>query len=103
MVRKLAVILFVGLLFAALLPSYCTAQYYGPGYYYPPGYQAPLYHGLHAAPRGPVPLPPSVYRLAPNPYTIWRWDQHNRYEDYQQLLRSPLDRESALDYMLRTF
>ncbi|MGO9568436.1 MAG: hypothetical protein ACLP5H_12930 [Desulfomonilaceae bacterium] len=103
MIRKLAIILLLSTLFAASIQSYCSAQYYGPGYYYPPSTPPPAYYNPYVVPHGPLPLPPSYYRVAPNPYTFWRWDQQNRYADYQKLLRSPLNKESDLDYMLRTY
>ena len=34
MFRTLAIVLFLSTLFAASIPSYCSAQYDGPGYYY---------------------------------------------------------------------
>jgi hypothetical protein len=104
MIRKFAIILFLSTLFAASIPSYCAAQYYyGTGYYYQPSAPPPAYYNPYVVPQGPIPLPPSYYRVAPNPYTFWRWSQQNRYSDYQKLLRSPLDKESDLDYMLRTY
>jgi hypothetical protein len=104
MIRKLAVILFLGTLLATLFPPFCVAQYYGPGYYYyPPSTPPPYYYNPYVVPQGPLPLPPFYYRVAPNPYTFRKWNRENRYSDYQWLLRSPLDRESDLDYMLRTF
>jgi hypothetical protein len=106
MIRKLAIILFLSTLLAGLFPPLCISQYYGPGYYYyPPSMPPPPYYpNQYVVPQGgPIPLPPSYYRVAPNPYTFWKWSQQNRYSDYQNLLRSPLDPESDLDYMLRTY
>jgi hypothetical protein len=104
MIRKFAILLLLSTLFAASIPSYCSAQYYyGPGYYYEPSAPPPAYYNPYVVPQGPIPLPPSYYRVAPNPYTYWRWSQQNRYSDYQKLLRSPLNKESDLDYMLRTY
>jgi hypothetical protein len=104
MIRYLAIIMFLSTLLAASIPSYCSAQYYyGPGYYYEPSAPPPAYYNPYAVPQGPIPLPPSYYRVAPNPYTYWRWSQQNRFSDYQKLLRSPLNKESDLDYMLRTY
>ncbi len=103
-IKNLSIILFFSVLLAALIPTYCIAQYYGPGYYYyPPPAPSPYYYNPYSVPQGPLPLPPFYYRVAPNPYTFRKWNQENRYSDYQQLLRSPLDPESDLDYMLRTF
>ncbi len=101
-IKNLSIILFFSVLLAALIPTYCIAQYYGPGYYYYP--PPPYYSNQYVVPQGgPIPLPPSYYRIAPNPYTYWKWSQENRYSDYQWLMRSPLDPETDLDYMLRTF
>jgi hypothetical protein len=103
-VRKLAIILFFSILFAASVPTHCIAQYYGPGYYYyQPSTPPPYYYNPYVVPQGPIPLPPAYYRVAPNPYTFRKWNRENRYSDYQNLMRSPLDRETDLDYMLRTF
>jgi hypothetical protein len=103
MFRTLAIVLFLSTLIAASIPSYSSAQYYGPGYYYQQSAPPPAYYNPYVVPQGPIPLPPSYYRVAPNPYTYWRWSQQNRYSDYQKLLRSPLNKESDLDYMLRTY
>jgi hypothetical protein len=104
MIRKFSVILFLITLLAASFPGLGIAQYYGPGYYYyPPPSPSPYYYNSYSVPQGPLPLPPFYYRIAPNPYTFRKWNRENRYSDYQQLLRSPLDPESDLSYMLRTF
>jgi hypothetical protein len=103
MIMRLSAILLVGALFAVSVPSHCMGQYYGPGYYYPPSGPPPTYYNPYVVPQGPVPLPPFYYRVAPNPYTFRMWDRQNRFSDYQKLLRSPLNKESDLDYMLRTY
>jgi hypothetical protein len=81
------------------------AQFYG-YYYYPPYYPPsppPSFYNPYASP-APVGAPnPYQYRLAPSPKTYWRWNQYNRMSDYEQILRSPLNPESDLSYLLRTF
>ncbi|GEM_PF-5567612 len=47
--------------------------------------------------------PPLIYRPAPGPQVIKRWEAYRRWLEYDHLQRSPLDRENTLDYMLRTF
>ncbi|HMK36383.1 MAG TPA: hypothetical protein VK463_15020 [Desulfomonilaceae bacterium] len=85
--------------------SPCSAQYYG-YYYYPPYYPAtppPSYYNPYASP-APVGQPyVSQYRLAPSPQIYWRWNQQNRMSDAEQVFRSPVNPESDLDYLLRTF
>lgn len=79
------------------LPS-ATAQYYG---YYP--YPHPPSMPYYSRYQVPYEGGPFFYRLAPNPRLYWKWNQQNRMSDYDQLLPNPLNPESALDYMLRTF
>ena len=78
--------------------SPAAAQYYSSyPYYYAP-----------YPPRAVPPFPrstqnPTFYRLVPTPELIWKWDQNNRWLDFQNLQRSPSYPESVLEYMLRTF
>ncbi len=74
----------------AFVPS-VNAQYYGYGYgnYYP-----------QAAPQVGNPY---YYYMRPDPHTQWMWNRQNREADYEALIRSPRDRETELEYMLRTF
>jgi hypothetical protein len=70
-------------------------QYYGywygaPGYPVPAPQQAPAPNALY-------------YRLAPNPLLFRQWDNQIRIWDFQELQRSPLNPESPLDYLMRTF
>jgi len=86
------------ILIAVIVSSLSAAQYYN-GY---PYYYAPY------PPRSAASFPesaqnPNYYRLVPSPELVWRWDQHIRWLDFQNQLRSPSDPEGALDYMLRTF
>ncbi|MDQ7785549.1 MAG: hypothetical protein RDU20_21890 [Desulfomonilaceae bacterium] len=84
-----------------LVPSWGAAQYYG---YYSPYFTAPP---PPAPPPGAVgghsPKRTMYYRMAPDPLLYWKWSQYNAYRDYQQFHRSPLNPESDLSYMLRTF
>ena len=83
-----------------VIPSWGVAQYYG---YYSPYFTAPP----------PQPAPPQVggqppkrtlyYRMAPDPLLLWKWNRYNAYQDFQMFQRSPLNPESDLSYMLRTF
>lgn len=79
-------------------------SYYYPYYYAPPGYYPP------PATKQSRPVTPNYFRMTPDPYQAWRWDRHNRWEDYQHSLWSPrpegesrLNPETDLSYMLRTF
>jgi hypothetical protein len=84
------------LVFAA---SICEAQY--GYYYYYPGYGT--YYSPYPLIGPALPANPQQYRIGPNPRVYRRWNSMNRYEDYQQHLRSPLNPESTIDYMMRTF
>jgi len=53
--------------------------------------------------RGPYAPPPVHYRLRSTPQTYRAWQKKNYWDDFENLLRSPLYRESDLEYMLRTF
>jgi hypothetical protein len=98
-----------------LVPLACWAQYpyYGYGSYYPQGYSpppvyqqpAPPYAYPQPGPPGQAVAPPTALyqRWQPDPSLWRRWDQHNRMSDFFEIQRSPLNRESDLDYMLRTF
>jgi hypothetical protein len=46
---------------------------------------------------------PLYYRLRTNPRVYRAWQEKNYFEDFENTLRSPLNRESDLDYLLRTF
>jgi len=77
-----------------------SAQYYSyyyPYYYAPPGYYPP------SPTKQAKPVTPYYFRMMPDPYQSWRWDRKNRWDDYQQSMRNPLNPESDLSYMLRTF
>jgi len=84
---------------AGYLPVEAQYYSYSPGYYVavpPQYYNSP-------APRPAGPGTTFFYRLAPNPKIYKQWNQHNRYNDFQESLRSPFNPESDLSYMLRTF
>jgi hypothetical protein len=85
-----------------LTAAFCEAEY-GYYYYYPGygGYYTPYPYFGRALPSNP-----QQFRIGPNPGKYRRWDQMNRYEDFQRFQQSPLDRlnpEPPLDYMMRTF
>jgi len=98
--KKLMFIAVLGCAFVFAQYSEAPAQYYSyyyPYYYAPPGYYPP------PPTKQSAPVTPYYFRMMPDPYQSWRWDRKNRWEDYQQSIRSPLNRESDLEYMLRTF
>jgi hypothetical protein len=95
----LAIIAAVGLLLVSEA-QVAQAQYYG--YYYSPP-QTPQQPPMSAYQRGQAPLNPRLRFMVPNPRVFRQWDRENRMSDYDQLIRSPLNPESSLDYMLRTF
>ena len=100
LMKKILFLFIVACAFTATLYDSASAQYYSyyyPYYYAPPGYQPP------PPVKQSKPPAPYYFRMMPDPYQSWRWDRKNRWEDYQQSLRSPLNPESDLDYMLRTF
>jgi hypothetical protein len=109
--RNLFGIVLVAVLIFALTQSVCNAQQYYPywGYgnyysYYPNNAYGPPPQPAPYANRGPVVRPnPYQYRMAPNPYVYWQWNRHNRFENFEVEQRSPLNPESELDYLLRTF
>ena len=83
----------------AVAPSVSWAQYYGYPYYYYPNTPPPA----PAYQQNQVPGNPFLYRLAPNPRVFRQWNDQIRIWDFQEYQRSPLNPESPLDYMLRTF
>ncbi|MGC8659358.1 MAG: hypothetical protein ACP5U1_09815 [Desulfomonilaceae bacterium] len=100
MKKKLLVLAFSVCAFMISQDDNAMAQYYSyyyPQYYAPPGYYPP------PPTRQSQPVSPYYFRMTPDPYQMWRWDRHNRWEDYEQSLRSPLNPETDLSYMLRTF
>jgi hypothetical protein len=67
---------------------------YGPSAMPPYGY----YPGgamVRVAPRGPLPYPASPF--------FYKWEDHKRWLEWDQTIRSPLNPESDLDYMMRSF
>lgn len=96
--KRLSAFLAAAALVLMVMPTVCAAQY--SGYYYYPYYYAP--------PPQPPPQPRAqpgtlYYHLTPDPQLYWKWGVNNRIWDFQQLNRSPLNPESDLEYMLRTF
>ena len=81
-----------------IVPSFCFGQYYGYRYFYNPNIPpAPAYQPNQA------PGNPFLYRLAPDPRVYRQWSDQIRIWDFQEYQRSPLNPESPLDYLLRTF
>ncbi|MDA8408376.1 MAG: hypothetical protein M0T73_16160 [Deltaproteobacteria bacterium] len=107
MKKKLLLVVAVACALAILQIRGVSAQYYSyyyPYYYAPPGYYPP------PPTKQSRPVTPNYFRMTPDPYQAWRWDRHNRWEDYQHSLWSPrpqgesrLNPETDLSYMLRTF
>jgi hypothetical protein len=85
---------------AALFPTVCPAQYYRstPRYYGPP-----LRSDIPRAPRIPGRITPWSISVAPSPELLRKWERHRRWLDFQQMIRSPQNPESTIDYMFRTF
>ncbi len=91
--------------------TYYYHQYMTPGYYYP--FAGGQVHGPRPtsansrAVRRPVqrrPASPSLYyRMTPRPNQLRKWAVHRKWLERQQWNRSPLNPESTLDYMMRTF
>jgi hypothetical protein len=94
-------ILFLTVLTLALAASLCEAQYYGYNYYYP-GYNAPPlhYYQQYAGPNG---YPNPLYRLHTPPRVFRNLNSYSRMLEQEALERSPVNRESSLEYLLRTF
>ena len=82
------------------VPSPAAGQYYRGNnpYGYPP-----YYYNRPPGPQARMPLNPYYYYFFPDPKAAQRWRRHRLWLEYQNQFRSPLNPESALDYMLRTF
>jgi hypothetical protein len=80
--------------------SIAKAQNYG--YYYYPGYSPPPtnYYQQYAGPYG---YPSPLYRLHTPPRVFRKLNSYSRMLEQEALERSPLNRESSLEYLLRTF
>jgi hypothetical protein len=97
--RNLLIAIAVSVALAAVMaPSVSWAQYYWYPYYYYPNTPLPAAYPPNRAPGNPY-----LYRLAPNPQVYRQWDRQIRIWDFQQYQRSPLNPESPLDYLLRTY
>lgn len=81
-------------------PTVSNGQYYGYYQYYYPQQLPPPPSYYYGNPQG---IQQYYKRWTPNKNMYRGWDYHNRMEDYQKSIRSPLNPESDLDYMLRTF
>lgn len=81
------------------VPAASTAQYYG--------YPAPPPYVLQPAPAAPPVTGwyyPYLQRSMSNyPQMIRKWQQERWWLDMEHLQRNPLNPESTLDYMMRTF
>jgi hypothetical protein len=98
--RLLHTVLIALLLKVFIAQTACAQYYYN---YYPDNYGSGTVQPRYVPPREQTPSLPFRYRLTPNPKLYWKWNQYNRFSEYQNLLRSPLNPESDLDYLLRTF
>jgi hypothetical protein len=99
MKKYTAIALVAAALLIAGLAGTSQAQYYGYWYNYAPGYDVP-------APRPSAPATssnPLLYRMVPDPLVFRRWDNQIRIWDFLELQRSPLNQETTLEYMMRTF
>jgi hypothetical protein len=47
--------------------------------------------------------PPATPYRATAPSFYYKWEDHKRWLDWDQTIRSPLNPESDLDYMMRSF
>ncbi len=77
-------------------PLPCPGQYYL--HYQPQGGQL-----QYTAQSDAQHLPYFQRYLNTDPKLIRRWNEHRRWLERDQLLRSPLNPESTLDYLLRTY
>jgi len=99
MSRNTAIALLVATLLVAAVAGTSQAQYYGYWYNYAPGYTVPApQQGSTASPANPL-----RYRMAPDPVLFRRWDNQIRIWDFLELQRGPLNQETTLDYLMRTF
>jgi hypothetical protein len=94
--KKMLLIIALALL---LVPSLAAAQYAGYGYYYPE-YSTPQYYRQYAGPRG---YPDQFYYRQMPPRVYRNWNHYNRMADQEALERSPLNPESSLQYLFRSF
>ncbi|MEI8183180.1 MAG: hypothetical protein WCG29_10800 [Desulfomonile sp.] len=99
--KQLLRTILIALLLTAVGIQTSAAQYYYN--YYPHNYGSGTVHPGYAPARGRAPAIPFRYRLTPKPGVYWKWNQYNRFSEYQNFLRSPLNPESDLDYLMRTF
>jgi hypothetical protein len=83
------------------VPSPVAAQY--PRGYNPYSYPQYYYYNAPPGPRPRLPFNPYYYYFFPDPKAAERWRRHRQWLEYQNQFRSPLNPESTLDYMLRTF
>ena len=100
--KRTLILTAVILAFAAvvLCPTISPAQVYqtAPPYCAPPS-------GV-AIPRVPLIsrwITPWNLSKAASPEQIRKWAEYRRWLDFQQTIRSPLNPENPIDYMLRTF
>jgi len=98
MKNLLVVIAVSAALAVAIVPGDSWAQYYGYQYYYYPNTPPPAAYQPSQGGGNPF-----LYRLAPNPRVYQKWNQQIRIWDFQEYQRSPLNPESPLDYLLRTY
>jgi hypothetical protein len=84
----------------ALSQNYGSPMYYYPYYYY---YQPEGTPQQGQQLQRPGKATPYYYYLVPSPHVYKKWNRQNRWSDFQQLQRSPLNPETDLEYMLRTF
>ncbi|MFH1114496.1 MAG: hypothetical protein V1792_11290 [Pseudomonadota bacterium] len=99
--KNIVVAALVAGLIVVVLPCPGGAQYYG---YSSPYFTAPRPPQAPAGAEGvQAPRRPLYYRMGPSPLLYWKWNQYNAYQDFQKFQRSPLNPESDLSYMLRTF
>lgn len=99
MTRNRTIALVIATLLVAAFAGTSQAQYYGYWYNYAPGYNAPPPQQRNTA----SPPDPLLYRMAPNPQLFRQWDHQIRIWDFLELQRGPLNQETTLDYMMRTF
>ncbi len=97
--RQMKKMLMIAVLSILLVPSLAAAQYGGYGYYYPE-YGSPLYFRHYAGPRA---YGEQYYYWRTPPKVFREWNHNNRMLDQEVLERSPLNPESTLQYMFRSF
>lgn len=99
--KWLTYVLFIALVtFAGNISTGWTQTLSRSGYYANERYHPQSRNHLQRNPYFPGAI---RYYLTPDPAALKKWSKYNRLQDRLEDMRSPLNRESWVDYMLRTF